>query len=284
MRLGGSRRSSNVEDRRGSRIPGGKGGLGIGAVLLVLVASHFLGINPQVLMGVVGGLQEPTTSASAPPPTDDPAAEFMSKVLAETEETWHGIFQEAGQTYREPVLVLFSQMTQTACGMGQAASGPFYCPADQKVYIDLSFFDELRDRFAAPGEFAQAYVIAHEIGHHVQTLLGTSQKVHAARQRASSEAQANDLSVRQELQADCFAGVWAQRTDAAKGILEPGEYQQAIAAATAIGDDRLQSQAGRAVVPESFTHGSSDQRVRWFERGFKTGNPSQCDTFNTAQL
>jgi predicted metalloprotease len=283
MRLGGSRRSSNVEDRRGARFPGGGGGLGIGAILLALIGGYVFGINPQTILGIMSGIESPQTSAPGPV-GDDPGAVFTSKILAETEDTWRQVFQEAGRTYKEPVLVLYSGLTQTACGMGQAASGPFYCPADQKIYIDLSFFDELRDRFAAPGEFAQAYVIAHEIGHHVQTLLGTSQQVHAARQQARSQAEANALSVRQELQADCYAGVWAQRTDAAKGILEPGEYQQAIAAATAIGDDRLQSQAGRAVVPESFTHGSSEQRVRWFERGFRSGDAALCDTFDTTRL
>lgn len=281
MRLGGSRRSGNVEDRRGGgRFPGGGGGMGIGAILIVLVASYFFGVDPSVVMNVVGGNQTIEAPAS---PVDDAHSEFMSKVLAETEEAWAALFEENGRAYEEPKLVLFTGMTPTACGTGQAAMGPFYCPADKRIYIDLSFYDELRDRFGAPGEFAQAYVLAHEVGHHVQNLLGTSGKVQAARQRVS-EVEGNALSVRLELQADCYAGVWAQRTDTAKGILEPGEYQQAIAAASAIGDDMLQKQARGVVVPESFTHGSSAQRVEWFERGFATGDPAQCDTFAAGRL
>ena len=205
-------------------------------------------------------------------------------MLGSTETTWHAVFREGGSAYREPKLVLFSGSTPTACGTGQTAMGPFYCPSDQKVYIDLAFYRDLKERFHAPGEFAEAYVIAHEVGHHVQKLLGISDKVHAARQRAGSPAKANALSVRLELQADCLAGVWGKRADSMKHIIEPGEIEQALAAATAIGDDRLQKQARGYAVPETFTHGSSEQRVRWFKRGMDSGDLRQCDTFKAAQL
>ncbi|MDA5193243.1 KPN_02809 family neutral zinc metallopeptidase [Govanella unica] len=284
MRLGNSRGSDNVEDRRGMKMPGGGRGFGVGTIVIALVAAYFFGVDPQVILGLVGGGSPSVSGLASAPPADDAAAQFTSKILAETEDTWQTIFKENGRQYQDPKLVLYNDVTETACGTGQAATGPFYCPADQKIYLDLSFFQELRDRFAAPGEFAEAYVIAHEVGHHVQDLLGISQKVQAARQRAGSEAAANALSVRLELQADCYAGLWAKRTDAAKGILEPGEFQQAIAAATAIGDDRLQKQARGVVVPESFTHGTSAQRVRWFERGFENTDPASCDTFKAAHL
>ncbi len=208
---------------------------------------------------------------------------FVSKVLASTEDTWHQAFKANGRQYQEPKLVLFSGMTPTACGTGQSAMGPFYCPGDQKVYIDLSFFNDLKSRFRAPGEFAQAYVIAHEVGHHVQHLLGIADQVHKARQRVS-EREANALSVRMELQADCLAGVWGKHTDTMKQVLEPGDLEAALNAASAIGDDRLQQQAQGRIVPESFTHGSSEQRVRWFRRGFETGDMNQCNTFKTDRL
>lgn len=291
MRLDDSRESDNVEDRRGDGsggggLPMGGRGVGIGAILIAIAASYFLGVDPQMVLGLIGGGggQQVSAPAAHHPPANDAETRFVRKVLAETEDTWQQIFRASGKQYREPKLVLFSGRTDTACGQGQAATGPFYCPADQKVYIDLSFYRDLRNRFRAPGEFAQAYVIAHEIGHHVQNLLGTSQQVHQARQQAHSAAQANALSVRLELQADCYAGVWAKRTDAAKGILEPGELEQAITAASAIGDDRLQKQTRGVAVPETFTHGSSEQRVRWFRRGFEQADPRQCDTFRTAQL
>ncbi len=221
---------------------------------------------------------------AAPPPTaeDDETAQFVSTVLAYTEDIWQQIFQQhAGEPYREPTLVLFSGATESSCGLGQAAMGPFYCPLDQNVYIDLSFFHDLDRRLGAPGDFAQAYVIAHEVGHHVQTLLGISQEVQARRQRLS-QGEANALSVRQELQADCFAGVWANRAHQMAQIIEPGDVEEALGAASAIGDDRLQRQAQGRVVPESFTHGTSEQRVRWFRRGYETGQISQCDTFSGA--
>jgi hypothetical protein len=293
MRLDDQRESDNLEDRRGDgggggglRLGGGR--LGLGTIAIALVASYFLGINPMTVLSMLsGGGGMPAVEQSAPPahkpPADDQMAKFVSKVLASTEDTWSDVFRANGKQYVEPKLVLFSGMTPTACGTGQAAMGPFYCPGDQKVYIDLSFYRDLKDRFKAPGEFAQAYVIAHEVGHHVQNQLGISDQVHKAQQRAS-RAEANALSVRMELQADCLAGVWGKRTDTMKGVLEPGDLEAALNAASAIGDDRLQQQTQGRIVPESFTHGSSDQRVRWFRRGFETGDMNQCNTFQAARL
>jgi predicted metalloprotease len=274
MRLGlpGSR---NVEDRRGTRF-GRAGGIGIGGLVLALIAMYF-GQDPSVVLNQMqGGVQEEQV------PYDESAAEaqareFISRVLADTEVTWSQIFASAGRTYEEPKLVLFSGAVQSACGFAQAAVGPFYCPADRKVYIDLSFYDELKTRFGAPGDFAQAYVVAHEIGHHVQTLLGIAERNQAARQRAS-EAQANALSVQMELQADCFAGIWAHNADASRQILESGDVEEGLNAASAIGDDRLQKQTRGHVSPESFTHGSSAQRVQWFKRGLEQGSLQGCDT------
>ncbi len=293
MRLDDQRESDNLEDRRGSGMGGGGlrlggGRLGLGTIAIALVASYFLGINPMTVLSMLsGGGGMPAVEHSAPPahkpPADDQMAKFVSKVLASTEDTWNDVFRASGKQYVEPKLVLFSGMTPTACGTGQAAMGPFYCPGDQKVYIDLSFYRDLKDRFKAPGEFAQAYVIAHEVGHHVQNQLGIADKVHKAQQRAS-RAEANALSVRMELQADCLAGVWGKRTDTMKGVLEPGDLEAALNAASAIGDDLLQQQAHGRIVPESFTHGSSDQRVRWFKRGFETGDINQCNTFQAARL
>lgn len=274
MRWRGRRGSQNVEDHR-SAAPVAVGG-GIGAILLTLLALA-LGVDP-------GAVLQPR-AADGPPraAADDSLAQFTSVVLADTEEVWQQIFrQEIGAAYREPTLVLFSGAVQSACGFAQAAVGPFYCPLDERVYIDLSFYRELRERLGAPGDFAQAYVIAHEVGHHVQTLLGITEEVRA-RQRALGEAEANQLSVRQELQADCFAGVWARRAHAEWQILEPGDLEEALGAASAVGDDRLQ-QAGRGyVVPESFTHGTAEQRMRWFQRGFERGEPGACDTFGVAR-
>jgi hypothetical protein len=285
MRLDDQRESDNLEDRRGGGGGIGRGGLGLGGIVLVLVVSYFTGINPATLLGIVE--QTPLARQEAPPaqkpPADDQMARFVSKVLASTEDTWIEVFRASGRQYEEPKLVLFTGVTPTACGTGQAAMGPFYCPGDHKVYIDLSFYRDLKERFKAPGEFAQAYVIAHEVGHHVQNLLGISDQVQAARQRAG-KVEANALSVRLELQADCFAGVWGKRTDTMKNVLEPGDLEAALNAASAIGDDRLQQQAQGRIVPESFTHGSSEQRVRWFRRGFDTGDVNQCNTFKAAQL
>ncbi|NTV09885.1 MAG: hypothetical protein HGA47_03825 [Zoogloea sp.] len=286
MRLDDERVSDNIEDRRGDGggLPVG-GGLGIGAVVVALVASYVFGINPSTLLNLAshvgGGGGAP--AAIHKPPSDDSMARFVGKVLASTEDTWKVVFQEAGKHYRDPRLVLFDGSTPTACGTGQSAMGPFYCPGDQKVYIDLAFYRELKTRFKAPGEFAEAYVIAHEVGHHVQNLLGISARVDQARSHAG-EARSNALSVRLELQADCFAGVWGKRADNMQHILEPGEVEQALTAAAAIGDDRLQEQSRGYVVPESFTHGTSAQRVKWFRQGFESGDPRQCDTFKAKQL
>ncbi|WOB72172.1 KPN_02809 family neutral zinc metallopeptidase [Achromobacter xylosoxidans] len=284
MRLDDSRESDNVEDRRasGPRI-GGRGTIGIGTIVLALVAMYF-GVDPSVVLQMAEGppAQQPQGPA-ARPPANDPQARFVAKVLGETEDTWSAIFQkDLNRQYVPPKLVLFRGATPTACGTGQAAMGPFYCPGDSKVYIDLAFFDELQNRFKAPGDFAQAYVIAHEVGHHVQHLLGISDQVDNLRRRNPS--QANALSVRMELQADCFAGLWAQRANAARNILEGGDVEEALAAATAIGDDRLQKQSQGYVVPDAFTHGSSAQRVRWFKRGLEGGELKQCDTFAASSL
>ena len=292
MRGRTGRQSDNVEDRRGEgggpmsigRV--GMGG-GLGMIVLVLAAAYF-GIDPSVLLQGMGGLvqdQGPsvTTEQRQPSAVDDEMKQFMSVVLADTEDTWGALFEQSGKRYVEPKLVLYTGGTSTACGFGQAAMGPFYCPPDQHVYIDLAFYDELRQRFGAPGDFAQAYVLAHEIGHHVQNLLGISDKVQAARQRAD-ETEANALSVRLELQADCFAGLWAYHANRSRQILESGDVEEALKAASAIGDDRLQRQSRGYVTPDSFTHGSSAQRTRWFRRGLESGKSSSCDTFSAASL
>lgn len=283
MRLDDQEESSNVEDRRsgGSGI-GGKG-IGVGTIVLALVAMYF-GVDPAVVLNVGQGLQQTETAESQSIPKDDPMAVFVAKVLGSTEETWGNVFQQSGHQYPAPKLVLFTGQTSTACGAGQAAMGPFYCPADRKVYIDLSFYQEMKNRFNAPGDFAQAYVIAHEVGHHIQNLMGTSEQVQRARQSARSEAEANEYSVRLELQADCFAGVWANHADGENRILEAGDVEEAMTAAAAIGDDALQKEAQGYAVPDSFTHGSSEQRMRWFNQGLSTGDVNQCNTFETKVL
>jgi predicted metalloprotease len=286
MRIDDYRDSDNVEDRRGEGGGGiGRGGVGIGGIVLALVVSYFTGINPMTLLGFME--QTPLAQHSAPahhqPPANDHNARFVSKVLASTEDVWTDAFRQNGKQYEKPKLVLFTGATPTACGTGQTAMGPFYCPGDHKVYIDLAFYRELQERFHAPGEFAQAYVIAHEVGHHIQNLLGIADKVHQAQQR-TSKVEANALSVRMELQADCLAGVWGKRANDMRSILEKGDLEAALNAATAIGDDRLQQQAQGRIVPESFTHGSSAQRVRWFRKGFESGDMQQCNTFKAAQL
>jgi predicted metalloprotease len=284
MRMDDYRDSDNVEDRRGGGGIG-RGGVGIGGIVLALVVSYFTGINPMTLLGFIE--QTPLAQQSAPaahkPPPHDENARFVSKVLASTEDVWTETFRQNGKHYEAPKLVLFTGSTPTACGTGQSAMGPFYCPGDHKVYIDLAFYRELKERFHAPGEFAQAYVIAHEVGHHVQNLLGIADKVHQAKQRVS-KAEANAMSVRMELQADCLAGVWGKRTDTMKKVLEPGDLEAALNAASAIGDDRLQQQSQGRIVPESFTHGSSAQRVRWFKVGFESGDMNQCNTFKATKL
>ena len=278
------RRSSNIEDRRGSTSSIVVGGGGLGALVLAVVVTLLTG-NPGPLLDQVATppAQSPVQTGQTSP-EEDALAEFTSVVLADTEDTWNQIFQEqVGQPYPEPTLVLYSGSTQSACGLGQAAMGPFYCPADQKVYIDLSFYGDLKRRHQAPGDFAQAYVVAHEVGHHVQNVLGISSQVRQLQSRAS-EVEANQLSVRLELQADCFAGVWANRADKARDILEQGDVEEALNAASQIGDDRLQQQSRGIVVPESFTHGSSAQRMRWFKQGLATGDIEQCNTFSSNQV
>jgi len=283
MRLDDEEQSSNVEDRRGGGV--GAGGLSIGAVVVALVASYFFGVSPSTVLGLLGQSSHNNQPVAAhKPPADDRMAVFVAKVLHSTETTWEVLFRESGKHYQDPKLVLFSGSTPTACGAGQAAMGPFYCPGDRQVYIDLAFYQDLKDRFKAPGEFAEAYVIAHEVGHHVQNLLGISGKVHAAQQRAHSKAQANALSVRLELQADCYAGIWANRSQQAKQWLDADDIESAVNAAQQIGDDTLQKRGQGYAVPDSFTHGSSAQRVRWFMQGYKTGSVQACDTFNAQGL
>jgi len=281
MRWEGLRRSANVIDRRGL---GGRGlaigGGGIGVVVLAVVALLF-GIDPSVILQ--GGPEPQSVERRAAAPEEDRLADFVSAVLADTEDAWNGVFRRSGSEYQEPQVVLFSGAVQSACGFAQAAVGPFYCPGDRRVYLDLSFFQDMARKLQAPGDFAQAYVIAHEVGHHVQTLLGISQRVEQARGGASAE-RGNALSVRLELQADCFAGVWAHHADRTRGVVEPGDIEEALNAASAIGDDRLQMQGRGYVAPESFTHGSSEQRVRWFKRGYEAGEPKACDTFSANPL
>lgn len=283
MRTDG-RQSENLEDRRGQG-PARRGGLvggGIG-VLVIAVIAMFFGLDPRIVLNLLGeGAGPAPASLPAPsgrkPPADDAKARLVGVVLADTEDTWNAVFRAAGQSYREPKLVLFSDSTPTACGVGQHATGPFYCPLDQSVYIDLAFYEELQHRFKAPGDFAQAYVIAHEVGHHVQNQLGIMSKVQGL-QQASSQVDANRLSVRLELQADCLAGVWAHHADRSRQIVEPGDIDEALQAATAIGDDALQKRSAGRVVPDSFTHGSSEQRTHWFRAGWKSGQLAACNTF-----
>lgn len=291
MRWGDLRRSENVEDRRGmgGGFGGGgarRGGLGIGALIIVGLIAWATGIDPRIIMGGMEMIQGPgtqqTQQAGKQGTPDDEIGQFMASVLGSTEDVWTKIFQDNGKSYQEPRLVLFSGMTPSACGMGQAAMGPFYCPQDKQVYLDTSFFREMSQRFQASGDFAYAYVVAHEVGHHVQNLLGILPRVMQERQQ-SSRSESNELSVRTELQADCLAGVWAAHTQQ-KGVLEDGDIEEAINAATAIGDDRIQKQTQGTVVPDSFTHGSSAQRVRWFKTGLQSGNVQSCNTFAASQL
>lgn len=286
MRWQDLRRSSNVEER--GRFGGGVAGGGIGVLGLVglLLLGYVFGIDPMVLLQEMSDSGYSDSGAPDRPRTPEEAQlrDFTAAVLGSTEDTWRDIFAREGRTYQDPHLVIYSGAVQSACGFAQAAMGPFYCAPDRRVYIDLSFFDELRRRFHAPGEFAQAYVIAHEIGHHVQTLRGIMDRAHAAMQRAGSRAQANDVSVRLELQADCFAGMWAHHADQAKPLLEQGDVEAALNAASAVGDDRLQRETQGRVTPDSFTHGSSAERVHWFRQGLEIGTFPACDTFRTADL
>ncbi|MCG5236948.1 neutral zinc metallopeptidase [Xanthobacter oligotrophicus] len=297
MRWDDFRSSDNVEDRRGDggggggfQMPGGRGGLGIGTIIIVGIVGWALGINPAVLIGGLeaingmgGGSAPQQQAAPRTAPQGAPKDElgrFAAAVLAQTEDVWTELFRAEGKTYQDPKLVLFSGATRSACGGAQSAMGPFYCPLDQKVYLDLSFFQEMKTRFKAPGDFAAAYVIAHEVGHHVENLIGILPKVQQAQARATSRAEANNLSVRVELMADCLAGVWAYHANARFRILEQGDVEEALNAATAIGDDKLQKQSQGYAVPDSFTHGSSQQRVNWFTRGLKGGSMQQCNTFS----
>jgi predicted metalloprotease len=288
MRWQGDEQSNNVEDRRGGGGGGfgiGGGTVGIGSIVIALLGSWFFGVSPSTILNLLsGGSPAQVQQAPSHPPANDQETQFVRTVLRYTETTWTQIFKAGGATYQPPRLVLFDDRTSTGgCGTGQSAVGPFYCPADRKVYIDLTFFNMMQQRFKVGGEFTQAYVIAHEVGHHVQNLLGISGKVDGMRQRLS-ETEANALSVRVELQADCFAGVWAYHTNEAKQIIEQGDVESALAAATAIGDDALQRQSRGEVVPDSFTHGTSAQRVRWFSKGLQTGSVEQCNTFEARQL
>ena len=297
MRWEGERESTNVEDRRGGGggtggfgVPLGRGGIGLGTIVIALVGGWLLGINPLTLLGILAG--GPMDSAPSPSPApqaqhrpapDDRAERFSAVVLASTEDVWSAELARRGARYEPPVLVIYDGRTHTACGAGSAASGPFYCPADRKVYIDLGFYETLKNQLGAPGEFAQAYVIAHEVGHHVQNLMGISAKMEQMRGKVSP-AQFNALSVRLELQADCFAGVWAHHAQNARQILENGDIESAMNAAARIGDDALQKRSQGYVVPESFTHGTSAQRTRWFNNGLQNGSVKGCDTFSAKNL
>ena len=295
MKWEGNRESDNVEDRRDGGGGGGSGlggliggrGIGIGTIVIALLGGWMFGINPLTILSLLSGGGAPTAQVQqAPahkPPADDRMAKFVSTVLADTEDVWKDVFSKGGAQYQEPRLVLFRGATPTACGTGQAAMGPFYCPGDRKVYIDLGFYETLKNQLGAPGEFAQAYVIAHEVGHHVQNLMGISAKMDQMRAKVSS-TQYNALSVRLELQADCFAGVWANRAQSARQILENGDIEAAMNAAAKIGDDALQQQSQGRVVPESFTHGTSAQRTRWFNNGLQNGSVKACDTFSARSL
>ncbi len=281
MRWDEMRRSDNVEDRRGMRVRRA-GGIGLGGILVALLLSWLLGVNPLAMLGMVETVSPPTPGSQAPappPPANDPQADFVRAVLGDTEDVWGTIFARGGNQYRKPNLVLFQDAVASACGMASEAVGPFYCPGDQKVYLDLTFFDTLARRFGAPGEFARAYVISHEIGHHVQTLLGISEKTMQMRTRMSAR-DANALSVMQELQADCFAGVWGHSA-AKRGLIDVKDVEAGLRAAASIGDDRLTR--GR-VAPDAFTHGTSEQRVRWFRRGLESGDVGACDTFAARSL
>ena len=282
MRWRTGRRSRNIEDRRGIRLSGKAKGGGLGLLILALVGMYF-GIDPAVILQQGVNVSGPSVEQSTYVPTDaeNALADFVSVVLADTEDTWGALFRAAGGSYAQPKLVLFSGAVESACGYAQSAMGPFYCPADRQVYIDLDFYRDLKDKLGAPGDFAQAYVIAHEVGHHVQNLLGISDKVHQMQGKVTIR-QYNQLSVRLELQADCLAGVWAHHADRIRNIIEEGDIEEALNAASMIGDDRLQKQARGYVTPDSFTHGSSDQRVRWFRKGLQSGAFEACDTFAVA--
>jgi predicted metalloprotease len=281
MRWRGERQSTNIEDRRGMSAGRVAVGGGLGTVVIMILALLF-GVNPQRLLEQLPSDQQPVQSSRPQNAQDDELKQFVGVVLAKSEDVWTDVFRQNGRQYREPTLVLFTDQVQSACGIAGAAVGPLYCPADEKVYIDLAFYEQLRRQFNAPGDFAQAYVVAHEVGHHVQKLLGISDRVDAM-QRRVSEVEANQLSVRLELQADFFAGVFARYVQN-QGVLEAGDIEEALRAASAVGDDQIQRRTTGEVVPDSFTHGTSDQRLRWFRKGYETGDMRQGDTFNTRSL
>ncbi len=290
MRIEDQRESDNIEDRRGlgPAALGGRGGLGIGTIVLALAISYFTGANPLTILNLLTGVQSVTETIAPSAPSEsgrvgaptDRLGKFASVVLADTETTWRGIL---GSRYEDPRMVLFTGAVQSACGTTSSAVGPFYCPNDHRLYLDLSFFDEMANRLGAAGDFAQAYVIAHEVGHHVQNVLGVAEKVHRLQRRAS-EVDGNALSVRMELQADCYAGVWGHHANRERNLIEPGDFEEGLRAAAAIGDDRLQKMSHRHVQPESWTHGSSEQRVAWLKRGLESGDPSVCNTFEAGPL
>lgn len=287
MRWDGQRESQNIEDRRGMGAARSSVGLGLGGIVLVLAVSFLTGTNPLTLLNLLNGVQEITTPSEPdrPGPTGAPSdslGKFAAVVLADTEDTWRVLLPRMGGAYEDPHMVLFTGAVRSACGTASSAVGPFYCPGDQKVYLDLSFFDEMEQKLGAPGDFAQAYVIAHEIGHHVQNLIGVAEKVTHLQQRSSAEER-NALSVRMELQADCLAGVWGYHAQHSRNLIEPGDFEEGLRAAAAIGDDRLQTMGQGYVQPESWTHGSSDQRVTWLRRGLQSGDPGTCDTFSAGR-
>ncbi|AXQ29927.1 neutral zinc metallopeptidase [Solimonas sp. K1W22B-7] len=292
MKWKGGQRSDNVVDVRGSGrrsgFGGGGGKLGLGGIAAVVVISLLLGKNPLEMLGLVsqmtGGMQQAVPQEGAPPPQNDETADFVRAILGETEVVWGEVFQQSGRQYEQPKLVLFSGGVDSACGSASSASGPFYCPGDHQVYLDMSFFNDMQQRLGGGGDFAYAYVIAHEVGHHVQTLMGVSDKVNQARRAGKNVQGDGGLLVRQELQADCLAGVWANRSEKKLQWLETGDVEEALNTATAIGDDRLQKQSQGTVVPDAFSHGTSEQRVRWFRAGFESGDPNVCDTFKAARL
>jgi uncharacterized protein len=281
MRIDGERESNHVEDRRSSGGMGGGKGIGVGTIVIALAASYFFNINPMTTIGIMSGMNSQpavshsSTDASMGNTSNDPLRKFVRVVMAQTEDAWSAVFQEQGKQYIPPKLVMFSGRTRTDCGLGETKTGPFYCPADQKIYIDPQFYTVLEQQLGAPGDFARAYVIGHEVGHHVQNILGIMNKVEAAKRQ--NPQQANPLSVRLELQADCFAGVWAKKTQVSRNILEDGDLEEAMQAAASVGDDALQGALAR---PETFTHGTSQQRMQWFKRGFDAGNMENCNTFS----
>ncbi len=279
-----ARKSSNVDDRRGMRSAGGIGSLGLGGIAIVVVISLVLGKDPVEMLGLVSQVTEPAARSSQPAPINDEQTAFIASILGETEDVWSAIFAQSNQRYPAPELVLYSGQVSTACGFGNSAMGPFYCPADQKVYLDTGFFDDMRTRLGGGGDFAEAYVIAHEVGHHIQTITGSNRAVIDARRRGQSVEGDDGLLVRQELQADCYSGLWAHHAQARHQWLEPGDIEEALATASAIGDDRLQRQSRGRVVPDSFTHGTAEQRVRWFRIGFERGRVAACDTFSASNL